>query len=103
MEIKNFTIREGIGGIAEFSGDIVNHGSKNINYLSLATEFYDKYGNLIGGHSFPVKLIFANKERMFSNSDSVSGGFKNIARYDIKVKYVGFEGYQIKEEKKIKD
>jgi len=40
---------------------------------------------------------------MFSNSDSVSGGFKNIARYDIKVKHAEVEGYQIKEEEKIKD
>ena len=103
IEIKNFKVRMGIGGIAEFYGDIVNHNKKNINYLSLATEFYDEYGNLIGGHSFPLKLVFANKERRFFNSDSVQGTFKNVARYDIKIKYVGFEGYQIEEEEKTKD
>lgn len=103
IEVKNFTVRMGLGGVAEFYGDIINHGQKNINYLSLTTEFYDEYGNLIGGHSFPVKLVFAKKERRFFNVDSIQGGFKNIVRYDIKVKYVGFEGYQIEEEEKTKD
>ena len=97
VEIKNFTMRIGVGNVAEYYGEVVNSGNKNINDLSLTTEFFDKFGNLIGGHSFPVKVIYANKARKFANVDSITSGFNNIDKYNIKVKYVVYEGGQYKE------
>jgi len=102
IEIKDFNLRTGEGGVVEYYGNIVNKGNRNINDLSLTTEFYNESGNLIGGHSFPIKVIFANKERRFSNSDTVQGGSRNVYRYDIKVKYVVYEGGQLKEQEEEK-
>ncbi|OGL46619.1 MAG: hypothetical protein A2W05_06980 [Candidatus Schekmanbacteria bacterium RBG_16_38_10] len=97
IEIKNFIIRIGTGNVAEYYGEVVNKGNKNINDLSLTTEFFDEFGNLIGGHSFPIKVIYANKERKFTNIDPIASGFKNIYKYNLKVKYVVYEGGQYQE------
>jgi len=97
IEIQNFTYRMGEGNTIEYFGDIINKGDKNIDNLSLIIEFFDYEGALIGGHSFPIKIIFAKNKRSFTNSDSIRGGFKNIFRYDIKIKYVGYEGGHLKE------
>ena len=105
LEIKKFKCIVGEGGIVQYFGEVVNSAEKNIIYLTLTTEFFDYDGVLIGGHSFPIKLILANsyKARAFSNADSVKNGFKNIYDYDVKVKYVIYEGGQLTEGNKFNE
>jgi len=93
IKITDFNCYKGVGNIAAYGGNVIT--KRDIQMLNLNISFFDLRGKLIGGHSFPVKVIFADTPKSFHNADTIEGGFKKIDSMTLEVDFISYSDFSI--------